>query len=157
MDLLFESQAQVTELLEQRQKTKELEAELQQNIKDLKRSDYGIKLKEYMRHATDTGTPEFQIARATQRIRQLVQHMEVHRKDLASRRGLEQIVQDRRKMLKYLRRTNLESYKAICEKLSIKDRVPPTPTYPAVGRRFGINSGRQEKLKNSNRPIGKPF
>eukprot|EP00954_Amorphochlora_amoebiformis_P026104 1377196-Amorphochlora_amoeboformis.AAC.1 len=49
------------------------------------RHDYGIKLKEYMRHATDTGTPEFQIARATQRIYQIVQHMEVHRKDLATR------------------------------------------------------------------------
>jgi len=136
---------------------KQLEQELRQNVKDLRKHDYGVKLKEYMRHATDTGSPEFQIARTTQRIRQLVEHMERNRKDLHSRRGLEMIVQDRRRMLKYLRTTNLESYKQLCEALGIRDRVPPTPTYPAVGRRYGINSGRQEKLKNSNRPIGMPF
>lgn len=156
-DLLFESQAEVQDLLKRRQEIKELEADIQQNVKDLKRSDYGIKLQEFMRHSTDTGSPEFQIARATQRIRQLVCHMEEHRKDLHSRRGLEMVVQDRRRMLKYLRRTNLQSYKTICEKLGIHDRVPPSPTYPAVGRRYGLSSGRQEKLKNSKRPIGMPF
>eukprot|EP00468_Gymnochlora_sp_CCMP2014_P004389 CAMPEP_0167754656 /NCGR_PEP_ID=MMETSP0110_2-20121227/8392_1 /TAXON_ID=629695 /ORGANISM="Gymnochlora sp., Strain CCMP2014" /LENGTH=119 /DNA_ID=CAMNT_0007640561 /DNA_START=247 /DNA_END=603 /DNA_ORIENTATION=- len=106
LDLLFESQSEVKELLQRRQETKELEEAMDQQIKDLRRDDYGIKLKEFMRHATDTGTPEFQIARMTQRIRQLVQHMEIHRKDLHSRRGLEMIVQSRRKMLKYLRKTN---------------------------------------------------
>mmetsp|Transcript_15202 Transcript_15202/g.37279 ORF Transcript_15202/g.37279 Transcript_15202/m.37279 type:complete len:253 (-) Transcript_15202:263-1021(-) len=156
-DLLFESKTEVVEMLQRRQQQRELETEIQQSVKDLKKQDYGIKLREFMRHATDTGSPEFQIARMTQRIRQLVQHMEVHRKDLHSRRGLEMIVQDRRRMLKYLHKTDLDSYKTICETLGIRDRVPPTPTYPAVGRRFGINSGRQEKLKKSNRPIGMPF
>ncbi|GAB5359962.1 hypothetical protein AAMO2058_000586700 [Amorphochlora amoebiformis] len=157
MEMLFESKSEVSELLKRRQEIKELEKDLSQNVKDLRRHDYGIKLKEYMRHATDTGTPEFQIARATQRIYQIVQHMEVHRKDLATRRGLELLVHHRRRLLKYLRKTNMESYKVICEKLGIHDRVPPTPTYPAVGRRYGYKTGRQEKLLNSNRPIGMPF
>ena len=71
-------------------------------------------------HATDTGSPEVQIAILTARIQQLTEHLKVHAKDNHSRRGLLQMVGKRRKMLDYLAAKDIERYRAIIAKLGIR-------------------------------------
>jgi len=71
-------------------------------------------------HDTDTGSPEVQIALLTERIRHLTEHMKVHKKDFHSQRGLLMLVGRRRRMLDYLRRENVERYRAIIAKLGIR-------------------------------------
>ncbi|MBN1518734.1 MAG: 30S ribosomal protein S15 [Spirochaetales bacterium] len=68
----------------------------------------------------DTGATEVQIALVTERINQLTEHFKVNKKDTNGRRGLLKLVGQRRRLLKYLQRTNLEGYRAILEKLGIR-------------------------------------
>ena len=74
----------------------------------------------YRRHEGDTGSPEVQIALLTERIRHLTEHMKVHKKDFHSQRGLLMLVGRRRRMLDYLRRNDVERYRAIIAKLGIR-------------------------------------
>ena len=71
-------------------------------------------------HATDTGSPEVQIAILTERIAQLTEHLKVHHKDNHSRRGLLQMVGKRRNLLNYLAKKDIERYRAIVEKLGLR-------------------------------------
>ena len=71
-------------------------------------------------HETDTGSPEVQIALLTDRINQLTEHLKVHKKDHHSRRGLLMLVGRRRRMLDYVRDTNVERYRAIIAKLGLR-------------------------------------
>ena len=71
-------------------------------------------------HATDTGSPEVQIAILTARISQLTEHLKIHKKDNHSRRGLLQMVGTRRSLLDYLSRKDIERYRAIIAKLGIR-------------------------------------
>ena len=64
-------------------------------------------------HATDTGSPEVQIGLLTQRIAHLTSHFETHKKDHHSRRGLLMMVGQRRRMLDYLKKRDVERYKAV--------------------------------------------
>lgn len=68
----------------------------------------------------DTGTPEVQIAILTHRIRELTEHVKVHKKDHHTRRGLVMLVAKRKKMMKYLMRSNSESYVNLIKELSIR-------------------------------------
>ncbi len=68
----------------------------------------------------DTGSTEVQIALLTTRIKELTEHFKVHKKDHASRRGLLKLVGRRRKLLKYLKKTNLEGYRAILKRLNLR-------------------------------------
>ncbi len=68
----------------------------------------------------NTGSSEAQIALLTDRIRLLTNHVENHKKDVHSRHGLVKLVSQRRKQLKYLRKTNSDSYDELIEKLSIR-------------------------------------
>lgn len=77
----------------------------------------------YSRHDGDTGSPEVQIALLTQRINQLTDHLRTHKHDVSSRRGLLKLVGARLRHLKYLSRKNPESYKAVIEKLGLRDYV----------------------------------
>jgi small subunit ribosomal protein S15 len=77
-------------------------------------------LKPVKRHDTDTGSPEAQVALLTRQIEELTTHLRKHKKDFHSRRGLLQLVADRRKQLKYLERKNEKSYLALIEKLGLK-------------------------------------
>jgi len=70
--------------------------------------------------SNDTGSSEVQIAVLTHRIRELTSHVEVHKKDHHTRRGLVQLVAKRKKLLKYLGRTNEESYVKLLKDLSIR-------------------------------------
>ena len=76
--------------------------------------------KDTKRHESDTGSPEVQVALLTKQIDELSKHLKKHAKDFHSRRGLLQMVADRRKHLKYLERKNEKAYKALVKKLGLK-------------------------------------
>ena len=75
---------------------------------------------EYGRKPGDTGSPEVQIAIITARIAELTAHLQNNKKDLHSRRGLLKMVGQRRGLLDYLKKTDLEGYRALIEKLGIR-------------------------------------
>lgn len=77
-------------------------------------------VKNYQRAATDTGSPEVQVALLTARINDLTEHFKVNTKDHHSRRGLLKMVSRRRKLLDYLKRTNLEGYKTLIDRLGLR-------------------------------------
>lgn len=68
----------------------------------------------------DTGSPEVQIAILSKRISDLTEHLKVHKQDHASTRGLRQMIGQRDRLLGYLRREDVERYRAITEKLAIR-------------------------------------
>lgn len=74
----------------------------------------------YARKEGDTGSPEVQIALLTERINHLNEHLQVHKQDKHTRRGLLQLVGKRRRLLNYLKETNLEGYRALIAKLNIR-------------------------------------
>jgi len=74
----------------------------------------------FQQHAKDTGSADVQIALLTQRITQLTEHLKLHSKDHASRRGLLMMVAKRRSLLDYLKRTASERYKTLIEKLNLR-------------------------------------
>ena len=71
-------------------------------------------------HETDTGSPEVQIAILTARIRELTEHLKIHKKDNHSRRGLLKMVGKRRRLLDYLAKKDIERYRAVIAKLGIR-------------------------------------
>lgn len=75
---------------------------------------------EFKTHENDTGSPEVQIAMLTKRINQLTEHLQQHKKDHHSRRGLLQMVGKRRSLLNYLRDNNIERYRQLVEKLELR-------------------------------------
>lgn len=77
-------------------------------------------IQQFRRTETDTGSPEVQIAVLSERIAALTEHLNQHRKDHASRRGLLMLVSRRRKLLNYLRRTDPSRYRSILERLSLR-------------------------------------
>ena len=74
----------------------------------------------YRTHATDTGSPEVQIALLSERIGELTEHFKTHKKDHASRRGLLMLVSKRRRLLDYLKQYDSERYKTVIHKLGIR-------------------------------------
>lgn len=75
---------------------------------------------EYKTHEKDTGSSEVQVALLTARINHLTEHLRTHRKDFHSRRGLLQMASRRRKLLDYLKRTNLPKYNELLQKLNLR-------------------------------------
>ena len=75
---------------------------------------------EYARTPGDTGSPEVQIAILTARIQELTEHLKEHPKDHHSRRGLLKMVGQRRGLLDYLKKTDLDGYRVLIEKLGIR-------------------------------------
>ena len=71
-------------------------------------------------HETDTGSAEVQIAILTKRINDLTEHVKVHQKDHHSRRGLLKMVSRRRKLLDYLKRTDLDAYRKLISDLNLR-------------------------------------
>jgi len=71
-------------------------------------------------HEKDTGSSEVQIALLSSRISHLTEHLKTHRKDFHSRRGLLMMAARRRKLLDYLKKTELKRYQAIIEKLDLR-------------------------------------
>ncbi|MBN1532338.1 MAG: 30S ribosomal protein S15 [Spirochaetes bacterium] len=77
-------------------------------------------IQKYRIHDKDTGSPEVQIAILTDRINQLTEHFNVHKKDFHSRRGLLKLVGQRRRMLDYLKNKDLERYRNLIKSLGLR-------------------------------------
>ena len=76
---------------------------------------------EYQLAEKDTGSPEVQISLMTGRIQYLTQHFKQHTKDFHSRRGLQALVNKRRKLLQYLKKSCQDRYKALIQRLGLRD------------------------------------
>ncbi|MBO8153580.1 30S ribosomal protein S15 [Thermovirga sp.] len=77
-------------------------------------------IEEFKLHDADTGSPEVQIALLTTRIRELTEHLKVHKKDYHSQRGLMKMVGKRRRLLKYLRLKDFNRYRTLIERLGLR-------------------------------------
>ncbi|HHV47104.1 MAG TPA: 30S ribosomal protein S15 [Tissierellia bacterium] len=77
-------------------------------------------IEEYKVHENDTGSPEVQIALLTYRINQLTEHLKTHKKDHHSRRGLFKMIGQRRGLLRYLEKKDIERYRELIQKLDIR-------------------------------------
>jgi small subunit ribosomal protein S15 len=77
-------------------------------------------IKKYRTHEKDTGSSEVQIALLTERIQYLTEHFKSHKKDFHSRRGLLKLVNQRRKLLDYLKQKNADGYKKIIKDLNLR-------------------------------------
>lgn len=77
-------------------------------------------IKKTQRSKTDVGSPEVQVSILTERIKELTEHLKVHKKDNHTRRGLLQMVGKRKKLLKYLKEKDYASYKTTIEKLGLR-------------------------------------
>ncbi len=75
---------------------------------------------EYQRSAQDTGSPEVQVALLTRRINELTEHFKIHVKDHHSRRGLLRLVSQRRSLLDYLKRKNVDAYRQLISRLGLR-------------------------------------
>ncbi|GGL95533.1 MULTISPECIES: 30S ribosomal protein S15 [Glutamicibacter] len=77
-------------------------------------------IKAYATHEGDTGSPEVQIAVMSRRISDLTEHLKMHKHDHHTRRGLMALVGRRRRMLGYLKNTDIERYRALIERLGLR-------------------------------------
>ena len=75
-------------------------------------------IQKFKTHATDTGSPQIQIALLTAEINELIKHLQTHKKDLSSRRGLIKKVGERRRLMKYLKREDAKAYDDLMAKIS---------------------------------------
>ncbi len=80
----------------------------------------GSIIEKFATHEGDTGSPEVQIALLSERITQLTEHFKTHKKDHHSRRGLLKLVSQRRRQLDYLKRVDIERYRALINRLNIR-------------------------------------
>ena len=77
-------------------------------------------IEKYGRTSNDTGSPEVQVALLTQRINHLTEHLKEHKKDHHSRRGLLMMVGQRKGLLNYIRKNNIEKYRSLIAELGIR-------------------------------------
>ncbi|MDF1496871.1 MAG: 30S ribosomal protein S15 [Patescibacteria group bacterium] len=76
-------------------------------------------INKFKTHATDTGSPQVQIAILTEEVKELTGHLRSHKKDFSSRRGLIKKVSERRRLMKYLKREDAKAYDELMSKLKI--------------------------------------
>jgi small subunit ribosomal protein S15 len=77
-------------------------------------------IEDYRRDDSDTGSPDVQIAILTKRIDELTEHLKNHKRDHHSRRGLLQMVGRRRRLLEYIKRTDIDRYRGLIERLGLR-------------------------------------
>ncbi len=87
---------------------------------DLTGMDKDEVVDQFARHERDTGSPEVQVALLTQRIQSLTEHLQAHRKDHHSRRGLLKMVGQRRRLLRYLRTEDIDRYRTLVSQLGLR-------------------------------------
>ena len=80
-------------------------------------------IKEFGKNEQDSGSALVQVALLTQRIKDLTEHMKVHKKDFHTRRGLLQLVGQRRRLLVYIKNKDIEVYRDLIAKLGIRDNI----------------------------------
>jgi small subunit ribosomal protein S15 len=78
-------------------------------------------VKQYKRADNDTGSPEVQVSLITGRIKYLTEHFKAHKKDFHSRRGLQELVNKRRKLLQYLKNSDQTRYQNLIQSLGLRD------------------------------------
>lgn len=76
-------------------------------------------IEKYRTHASDTGSPQVQVAILTFEIKDLTEHLKMHKKDFSSRRGLLRKVNERRKLTRYMQREEPKAYEKLAEKLKL--------------------------------------
>lgn len=77
-------------------------------------------IKKFAKNPEDTGSPEVQVALLTQRISSLSEHLQTHKKDVSSRRGLLMMVGQRRRLLEYVKRKEVARYEALIKELGLR-------------------------------------
>ncbi|WP_133136509.1 30S ribosomal protein S15 [Legionella rowbothamii] len=87
----------------------------------LNSADKAAIVNEFKRADQDTGSPEVQVSLITSRIKYLTEHFKEHKKDFHSRRGLQALVNKRRKLLKYLKSNDQGRYQTLIQKLELRD------------------------------------
>jgi small subunit ribosomal protein S15 len=87
----------------------------------LNSADKAAIVNEFKRADKDTGSPEVQVSLITSRIKYLTEHFKEHKKDFHSRRGLQHLVNKRRKLLKYLKSNDKARYLTLIQKLELRD------------------------------------
>ncbi len=80
-------------------------------------------IKEYGKDENDSGSTEVQVAILTERIRNLTEHLKVHKKDNHSRRGLMMLIGKRRGLLKYIKNRDIDEYRDLIKRLGIRDNI----------------------------------
>ena len=80
-------------------------------------------IKEYGKGEGDSGSAEVQVAILTERIRNLTEHLKVHKKDNHTRRGLMKLIGKRRGLLKYIKNRNIDEYRDLVKRLGIRDNI----------------------------------
>ncbi len=75
---------------------------------------------EFKLHESDTGSPEVQVAMLSRRINDITEHLKVHSKDFSTRRGLLKLIGQRRRLLDYMKRVDIERYRTIIKALNIR-------------------------------------
>jgi small subunit ribosomal protein S15 len=80
-------------------------------------------IKEFGKNEKDSGSPEVQIAILTERIKNLTEHLKVHKGDNHTRRGLMKLIGKRRGLLKYVKNKNIDEYRELIAKLGIRDNI----------------------------------
>lgn len=80
-------------------------------------------IKEFGKDASDSGSAEVQVAILTERIRELTEHVKVHKKDHHTRRGLLMLVGKRRRLLSYIKERDINNYRELIAKLGIRDNI----------------------------------
>lgn len=80
-------------------------------------------ISEYGKGNSDSGSAEVQVAIITERIRNLTEHLKVHKKDNHTRRGLMQLIGKRRGLLKYIKNRDINEYRELIKKLGIRDNI----------------------------------
>ena len=78
-------------------------------------------ISQFKQSENDTGSPEVQVSLMTNRINELTKHFKENKKDFHSRRGMQRLVNRRRKLLQYLKKNNLERYKTLIQRLNLRD------------------------------------
>ena len=78
---------------------------------------------EYGKDANDSGNVEVQVAILTERIRNLTEHLKVHKKDNHTRRGVMKLIGKRRGLLKYIKKRDIEQYRSLVKRLGIRDNI----------------------------------
>ena len=80
-------------------------------------------IKEFGKSAQDSGSAEVQVAILSERIRNLTEHLKVHKKDNHTRRGLMMLIGKRRGLLKYIKNRDIDAYRELIKKLGIRDNI----------------------------------
>ncbi|MDR2035521.1 MAG: 30S ribosomal protein S15 [Coriobacteriales bacterium] len=80
-------------------------------------------IEEFGKDASDSGSAEVQVAILTERIRELTEHLKIHKKDHHTRRGLLMLVGKRRRLLTYIKRNDVLRYRELIARLSIRDNI----------------------------------